>query len=175
MDSAHPINNDGSEIPWQITQRTVDQRCWFTWWRHQMGTFSALLAFCAGNSPVTGEFPSQRPVTRSLMFSLICAWINGWVNNREAGDLRRHCAHYDVNAIRHIYPWRADLFHRKNYDCIFCPFSVLRQRRWLIFLMEEHDLHILHSQYYIVLCPQGIHSYTLLTLCEAGSMGNSTY
>ena len=34
------------------------------WWRHQMETFSALLAFCAGNSPVTGEFPSQRPVTR---------------------------------------------------------------------------------------------------------------
>ena len=32
----------------------------------------------------------------ALMFSLICVWINGWVNNREAGDLRRHCAHYDV-------------------------------------------------------------------------------
>ena len=30
------------------------------------------------------------------MFSLICAWINGWVNNREAGALRRHRAHYDV-------------------------------------------------------------------------------
>ena len=36
------------------------------WWRHQMETFSALLALCAGNSPVTGEFPSQRPVTRSF-------------------------------------------------------------------------------------------------------------
>ena len=34
------------------------------WWRHQMETFSALLALCVGNSPVTGEFPSQRPVTR---------------------------------------------------------------------------------------------------------------
>ena len=32
----------------------------------------------------------------ALMFSLICARINGWVNNREAGDLRRHRAHYDV-------------------------------------------------------------------------------
>ena len=37
-----------------------------TWWRHQMEIFSALLAICAGNSPVTGEFPTQRPVTRSL-------------------------------------------------------------------------------------------------------------
>ena len=56
-----------------------------SWWRHQMETFSALLAICAGNSPVT-----------ALMFSLICVWLNGWVNNREAGDLRRHRAHYDV-------------------------------------------------------------------------------
>ena len=37
-----------------------------TWWRHRMETFSALLALCAGNSPVTGELPSQRPVTRSF-------------------------------------------------------------------------------------------------------------
>ena len=37
-----------------------------TWWRHQMETFSALLAICAGNSPVPGEFPTQRPVTRGF-------------------------------------------------------------------------------------------------------------
>ena len=46
----------------------------WTWWRHAMETFSALLALCAGNSPVAGEFPSQRPVTRSFDFSYICAW-----------------------------------------------------------------------------------------------------
>ena len=67
-----------------------------TWWRHQMGTFSALLAICAGNSPVTGEFPHKGQWRGALMFSLICARTNGWVNNREAGDLRRHRAHYDV-------------------------------------------------------------------------------
>ena len=39
---------------------------WHQWWRHQMETFSALLATCAGNSPVPGEFPTQRPVTRSF-------------------------------------------------------------------------------------------------------------
>ena len=37
-----------------------------SWWRHQMETFSALLAISAGNSPVPGEFPAQRPVTRSF-------------------------------------------------------------------------------------------------------------
>ena len=36
------------------------------WWRHQMELFSALLAICAGNSPFYGEFPAQRPVTRSF-------------------------------------------------------------------------------------------------------------
>ena len=37
-----------------------------SWWRHQMETFSALLALCAGNSPFNGEFLAQRPVTRSF-------------------------------------------------------------------------------------------------------------
>ena len=37
-----------------------------TWWCHQMETLFALLAICAGNSPATGELPSQRPVTRSF-------------------------------------------------------------------------------------------------------------
>ena len=68
-----------------------------SWWRHQMETFSALLAICAGNSPMIGEFPTQRPVTRSFdVFFHLCVWINSWVNNREAGDLRRYRAHYDV-------------------------------------------------------------------------------
>ena len=66
---------------------------WVTWWRHQMETFSALLALCAGNSPVPGEFPTQRPVTRSfdVFFD-----VRVWVNPREAGDLRRYHIHYDV-------------------------------------------------------------------------------
>ena len=67
-----------------------------TWWRHQMETFSSSLALCAGNSPATGEFPTQRPVTRSFDVFFIYAWINDWVNNRAAGDLRRHRAHQDV-------------------------------------------------------------------------------
>ena len=66
-----------------------------SWWHHQMETFSPLLALCAGNSLVTSEFPSQRPVTRSfdVFFHLR---VKGWVNNRDAGDLRHHSTHYDV-------------------------------------------------------------------------------
>ena len=63
-----------------------------SWWRRQMETCSAFLARCAGNSPVTGEFPSQRPVTRSFDVSFHVFWVN----NHRAGDLRGHRAHYDV-------------------------------------------------------------------------------
>ena len=45
------------------------------------------------NSPHKGQW--RQP----LIFSLICAWTNGWVNNRDAGDLRRHRAHYDVTVM----------------------------------------------------------------------------
>ena len=63
---------------------------------HQMETFSALLAICAEihrspvNSPHKGQWHG------ALVFSSICTWINGWVNNGEAGDLRRHRVHYDL-------------------------------------------------------------------------------
>ena len=45
----------------------------------------------------TGELPSQKPMTRS--FDVFCAWINGWINNRDAGDLRCHYTHYDVTVM----------------------------------------------------------------------------
>ena len=52
-----------------------------------------------------GEFPEQRPVTRSFdVFFGLCL-NNGWVNNREAGDLRRHGAHYDVIVLTSLGRW----------------------------------------------------------------------
>ena len=64
-------------------------------WKH----FPAYLALCAGNSPVPVNSPRKGQWRRTSMFSLICIWINDWINNREAGDLRRHRGHYDVNVI----------------------------------------------------------------------------
>ena len=78
---------------------SLQHRAIISWWRHQMETFSALLAICAGNSPVTGEFPAKGQWHGALVFSLTCAWINGWVNTHEAGDLRHHHAHYDVTVM----------------------------------------------------------------------------
>ena len=68
------------------------------WRRHQMETFSALLAICAGNSSATGEFPAQRPVTRSfdVFFDLRLnkrlrkqSW--GWWFETPSCPLWRHC------------------------------------------------------------------------------------
>ena len=60
-----------------------------------MEIFSVLLAISAGNSAVAGEFPEQRPVTRN--FDVF--FDRAWVNNREAGDLRRHHAHDNVTVM----------------------------------------------------------------------------
>ena len=60
--------------------------------KHFPRNWSFVLGF--HRSPVNS--PHNDQWRGALMFSLICAWINDWVNNREAGDLRRHRAHYDV-------------------------------------------------------------------------------
>ena len=107
-----------------------------------METFSVFQGTCVGNSPVTGEFPVQRPVKWSFDFSLICCWINGWVNNREAGDLRRYRAHYNVTVMLLIFitlanprilnwswdslPWhhmsiKASHFSDESTFCLFKP------------------------------------------------------
>ena len=73
------------------------------WWRHQMETFSALLAICAGNSSVPGEFPAQRPVTRSFdVFFDLCLnkrlskQSSGWWFEMLSRPLWRHCHAFRV-------------------------------------------------------------------------------
>ena len=69
-----------------------------SWWRHQMETFSALLTRCVENSPVTGEFPAQRPVTRGvdvffdlrLNKRLSKQWWGWWFETPPC-PLWRHC------------------------------------------------------------------------------------
>ena len=71
-----------------------------SWWRHQMEPFTALLRVIQQstlNSPHKGQWRG------AFMFYLICAWINRWVNNREAGDLRRHRPHYDVTLMLRLH------------------------------------------------------------------------
>ena len=101
--------------------------CANSWWRHQMETFSVLLVICAAihrspvNSPHKGQWRQG-----ALMFSLILARTNGWVNNSEAGDLIRHRAHYDVILMLLVQKQSANMtsqwlcstflsYHRSSY------------------------------------------------------------
>ena len=79
------------------------------WWRHQMEAFSALLVLVRGihRSPLNSTHKGKR--RGALMFPLICAWINAWVNNREAGDLRLHRAHYYVTVMRLQNNWCVEI------------------------------------------------------------------
>ena len=83
-----------------------------------METFSALLAICAVNSPVTGEFPAQRPVTRSFGVFFDLRLKNGWVNNGEAGDFRRHLPHYDVTVMGPAYIVESVSVHEVHNVCL---------------------------------------------------------
>ena len=93
------IEHAGSEL--FIFPYTGNGHGWvyqFSWWHQQMETFSAFLALCAGNSPVTCKFPAQRPVTRSfdVFFDLRLnkrlskqSW--GWWSETPLRSLWRHC------------------------------------------------------------------------------------
>ena len=78
------------------------------------GNMFRVTGFCAGihrwlrgihRSPV--NYPHTDQCRGVLMFSLICAWTNGWVNNQDASDLRRHRAHNDVTVVwcRIVIQW----------------------------------------------------------------------
>ena len=71
-------------------------------WKH----FPRYWPFVRGIHRSSENFPHKVQRRGALMFSLICAWINVWVNNREAGDLRRHRVHYDVIVMKlHRFYW----------------------------------------------------------------------
>ena len=84
------------------------------------GNICTLLALCVRgiyrssvNSPHKGQWRG------ALMFSLICAWINAWVNNREAGDLRRHRTHYGVIVMKQdIHTLMSTMLHVTSFSDI---------------------------------------------------------
>ena len=76
-DTSHSLHDD--VIKWKHFPRDWPFVRWIHWY------------------PVNSPYKSQW--RGALMFPLICVWINGWVNNREAGDLRRFRAHYDVTVM----------------------------------------------------------------------------
>ena len=90
-------------------------------WRHQMETYSTSLALCGGNSPGTCpvNFLHKGQWRGALMSFLICTWINGWLNNRDAGGLRSHRVHRDVTVIFNRPSENSDIFLVKCLSVIF--------------------------------------------------------
>ena len=90
------------------------------WWRHQIETFSALLPLCAGNSPVTGEIPSQRPVTLScdVFFDLhlnkvLSKQSRGWWFETPWRSLWRHCNASDLSNQEYSPMQNAVLYYKR--------------------------------------------------------------
>ena len=106
-----PANTHTHKINWKTTTTTSDHRKRTSdhddviKWKH----FPRYWPFVREihRSPV--NFPHKGQWRGALMFALIRVWINGWVNNREAGDLRRHLAHYDVIVMDERGRWQLPL------------------------------------------------------------------
>ena len=89
-------------LSYLISNDTLPSPSGLSWWRHQMETFFALLVFCEGNPPVTGGFPSQRPVTWSFDVS-----FDMRLNKRLSKHSRRWFETPSLSLWRHCYdcPW----------------------------------------------------------------------
>ena len=123
-----PIFYDGRRIT--LMGDTIDKRLHF---QQHMETFSAFLALREGNSPVTWDFPSLRPVTRSFEGFVICAKINGWINNHETGDLRCHRVHYDITVTlttKHV------IYGFNHSPAEMAIYSVIPQSRTIILVLH---------------------------------------
>ena len=123
-----------------------------TWRRHQMKTFSALLALCAWNSPVTGEFPAQRPVTRSfdVLFELrlnkrLSKQSCGWWFETQSRSLWRHCndLNYNERIVREMTPWeRIGLSTSMVFEPQLRPPSFGNQRVNFVSLLNTNNVAI---------------------------------
>ena len=96
------------------------------------GNIFRVPGLCEGKPPV--DSPHKCQWRGALVFSLICAWINKWTNNREVCDLRRNCAHYDVTKMP---GWR-----RRNW---LVPNHYTAQRKYELFtyILERTEFYLL--------------------------------
>ena len=100
------------------------------WWRHEMENLPRYWPFVRGIhwSPV--NFSNKGHWRGALVFSLICAWINGSINNGEAVDLIHHCAHYDSTVMPLIArfmgsTWGPPEFCRPQIGSMLAPWTLL--------------------------------------------------
>ena len=109
-----------STTNYSYIQRSICRRSNIStsWWRHQMDTFYALLAFCEGNSPVTGELFVQRPVMRSfdVLFDL-------FLNKRLSKQSLRRRFETQSRSL-----WRHCIDGRELFNCITISWIVVHEK-----------------------------------------------
>ena len=89
---------------WNPHRNASNAQSVYVSWRHHDDVikgkhFLRYCPFLRRNHRSTVDSPHKGQWRRALMFSSICAWTNDWASNRDAGDLRRHRAHYDVTVM----------------------------------------------------------------------------
>ena len=84
----------------------------------------------------------------ALMFSLICAWTNGWANNQDVGDLRRHRARYDVTVMIHL-------------------------RRYGPFTENLHGINVRFTWFSFISCTYSNAEYTVTRIDQPVDLGDS--
>ena len=150
------------------------------WWRHQMEIFSALLAFVLGirrspeNSPHKGQWRG------ALMLSLIYAWINGWVHNGEAGDLRRHRNHYDVIVMISFSLWWPTLLqtHLSSMNvipaCWLCDHKCFDNNERAFSTQFQNYFNIIISRaHWMTVCVAGNNAEIFADLTDSVIIGNN--
>ena len=109
---------------WGLARGTSGQH--LPWWRHQIDTFSALLAICAKASDA-----------ELWCFLWSAPWIKGWVHNREAGDLRRNRAHYDVIVMTRRIFATTQLWKCKRYSKYRSPHIIFKPQLFPLLSYES--------------------------------------
>ena len=141
-------NEEGKlfESPTSVIERS--------WWRHQMEAFSALLTICAGNSPVPGEFPAQRPVTQSfdIFFDLrpnkrLSKQSWGWWFETLSPSLWRHCNEWPMS--------RYDIIKLGTWWHQAVTPSHLLNQCWIVFIeANASTTGLFHRKYWLFKCVQ---------------------
>ena len=105
-----------------------------SWWRHQWKHFPRNWPFEREIHRSIVQSPHKGQWRVALMFPLIWAWTNGWENKQDAGDLRRHCAHYGVTV---------------KCVCVHVCLCLQRYKPTTCITVISHDTHVMLLLCYI--------------------------
>ena len=142
----------GTNICFFCQQLYVLFTIFFGFLKHMMTSSNGNIFRVTG--PLCGEihrspvnFPHRVQWRGAVMFSLICAWINAWVNNRKAGDSRRHRPHYDVivMAWKNLLVEYSNKMFWFNLSLIMCNIWIVEQ--WYLLIYITSLIFLLHCRF----------------------------